>query len=82
MSDLEHEPRSMCHFPAEARCELLVGLLSDQLYPARELIDALRLQSNASVTTRGNLLVDVGVTTRHNKVAMQRSLHAPLAAGR
>ncbi len=39
----------------DARLELLVGHLSDQLQPVRELVAALRLQANASVTTRSKL---------------------------
>jgi hypothetical protein len=35
--------------------EMLVGHLSDLLSPARDLITQLRLKSNASVTTRGEL---------------------------
>jgi hypothetical protein len=37
------------------RLELLIGHLSDLLSPARELVSGLRLQSNASVTTRAKL---------------------------
>jgi hypothetical protein len=37
------------------RLELLIGHLSDILSPASELVSGLRLQSNASVTTRGKL---------------------------
>jgi hypothetical protein len=37
------------------RREMMLGHLFDVLMPARELVDALRLQSNASVTTRSKL---------------------------
>lgn len=44
-----------------ARLEMLIGHLSDVLHPATELVKTLRLQSNASVTTRGKLdhLIDL-----------------------
>ena len=41
---------------------MLVGHLSDMLTPAREIVGALRLHSNASVTTRGKLDHLVGLT--------------------
>ncbi len=43
------------------RLEMLMGHLMDQLMPARELVAALRLQSNAAATTRGKLehLIDL-----------------------
>jgi hypothetical protein len=37
------------------RLEMLIGHLSDQLAPADALMKGLRLQSNASTTTRGKL---------------------------
>jgi hypothetical protein len=37
------------------RLELLIGHLADQLAPARELVDTLRLRSNASTITSGHL---------------------------
>jgi hypothetical protein len=37
------------------RLEMLIGHLSDMLSPAKALVRELRLQSNASVTTRGKL---------------------------
>jgi hypothetical protein len=37
------------------RLELLSGHLYDQLAPTRELVASLRLQANASVTTRSKL---------------------------
>ena len=48
-------PKSMSHLPADVRLELLVGHLSDLLGPAHEIAGALRLQANASVTTRAQL---------------------------
>jgi hypothetical protein len=43
------------HLPQPVRLELLIGHLADALAPARTLIKALRLQANASVTTRTQL---------------------------
>ena len=37
---------------ATVRLELLIGHLSDQLAPARKLVDELKLRANASHTTR------------------------------
>jgi hypothetical protein len=48
-------PRTMGHIPVCARLEMMVGTLSDQLAPTRELVAALRLRGNASATTRGEL---------------------------
>jgi hypothetical protein len=39
----------------QARLELLVGQLSDILSSAKDLVGVLRLQANASTTTRGKL---------------------------
>jgi hypothetical protein len=46
---------SATEFSQGIRLELLVRQLSDLISPVRELVSALRLQSNASATTRGEL---------------------------
>jgi hypothetical protein len=43
------------HLPAEVRLELLVGDLAEMLAPVREMVAAIRLLANASVTTRSKL---------------------------
>jgi hypothetical protein len=50
----EPQPNCMGRFPADIRLEMLVGHLADQL-PTVVEIKALRMQANASVTTRGKL---------------------------
>jgi hypothetical protein len=49
------------HLPQEVRLEMLIGHLADALGPIREAAEAIRLQSNASVTTRRRLehLIDL-----------------------
>jgi hypothetical protein len=47
--------KSVAGVDPEIRLEMLVGYLADQMHPIRELVDALRLQSNASHTTRSKL---------------------------
>jgi hypothetical protein len=51
---MNDQPNSMSRFPVDIRLEMLVGHLADQL-PTVAKIEALRLQANASVTTRGKL---------------------------
>ena len=41
----------MVSLPPEARLEILVGHVSNVLIPAQQLIEGLKLRSNASVTT-------------------------------
>ncbi len=51
---MDDQPNSMTRFPIDIRLEMLVGHLADQL-PTVDEIKTLRLQSNASVTTRSRL---------------------------
>jgi hypothetical protein len=55
MLNTEPAPRSYSHLDADVRAEMLVGHLADMLSPVRALAGAIRLQSNASVVTRGKL---------------------------
>jgi hypothetical protein len=53
----DHSP-----LPQAVRLEMLVGRLSELLAPADELIAGLRLKSNASAVTRGQIDHLVGMT--------------------
>jgi hypothetical protein len=74
--------------PVDIRLEILVGHIADQL-PILDEIEALRLQSNASVTTRGKLDPLVELTgsiretlehIREKAAAMRKALEAEPAS--
>jgi hypothetical protein len=62
----------MSHLATDIRLEMLLGYLADQLAYIGPLVEALRLQSNASVTTRGKLqhLIDMigSIWETHNRI--------------
>ena len=51
----QNGPTNYSALPPIMRLEMLVGLLFDQLAPARELIAQLKLRANASHATRSDL---------------------------